>query len=643
MKYPIVIIGSGPVGIRAVEELSERDPSLAISLYGEEPVMPYNRVKLSSFLAGIDDFEDIKIFPAIKDPSRLTTHFNCPIRQIDTPHKTVIRADGKRERYDKLVIATGSHAHVPSIPNINIAGVFTFRHLKDAETLKSRISSATIVLGGGLLGLEAARSLQKNGRQVTIIDHSINLMNRQLDKTAGDLLMRKVLGLGIEVILADGVARIIGAQCIEGVQLRSGRVLNCDTLLLAVGIRPNTELARQAGLKTIRGIAVNEKMQTSDPAIYAIGECAEFQGVTYGIVAPGFEQAIVMADNVTGRQNNYSGSIIATRLKVLDYPVFSMGQVAENEAGTPLKEHCYDDPANSIYRKLVLDGYRLTGCIALGDWNELSRIRAAIEQKQRLWPWQLKRFTSTGLLWADKDADSVVYWPESAIVCNCSQVTRGQLCSAINMGCNTVAALSVNTRAATVCGSCQSLLSDLLGSQIKPVRAFKTLVCFSVLAFFTGCAYFIAPPIPFQKIATVEWFFDELWRNNLYKQISGYSLLVCSVLALLLSLRKRINSFQWLDFGTWRITHVSMGLLALIILLIHTGLRFGENLNFYLMLSFSGLIVPGSLAGAVISLEHKISPGMARKLRARFLWLHTVLFWPLPVLLGFHILQTYYF
>lgn len=616
---------------------------LAISLYGEEPVVPYNRVKLSSFLAGNDDFEDIKIFPVIKEPSRLTAHFNCPIRHIDTAQKRVIRADGKMERYDKLVLATGSHAHVPSIPNINIVGVFTFRDLKDAEILKFRISSATVVLGGGLLGLETARALQKKATQVTIVDHSINLMNRQLDKTAGDLLMDKVLDLGIEVILADGVTRVIGSQRIEGVQLRSGRILKCDTLVLAVGIRPNIELARQSGLKTIRGIVVNEKMQTPDPAIYAIGECAEFQGVTYGIVAPGFEQAIVMADNATGRHNTYSGSIVATRLKVLDYPVFSMGQVAENEAGTPLKEYCHDDSASYIYRKLVLDGHRLTGCIALGDWSELSRIRSAIEQRQRVWPWQFKRFTRTGLLWADKDADSVVYWPESAVVCNCSQVTRGQLGHAIARGCNTVADLSAKTRAATVCGSCQSLLSELLGSQISPVRAFKSLVLFSVLAFFIVCAYFIFPAIPYQKIATTEWYIDELWRNNLYKQISGYSLLAASGLALLLSLRKRIKAFQWLDFAVWRVIHVSIGLLVLVILFTHTGLRFGENLNFYLMSCFSGLIVPGSLAGVVIAMEHKINPGIARKLRGQFLWLHTLLFWPLPALLCFHILQTYYF
>ncbi|MGZ8165371.1 MAG: FAD-dependent oxidoreductase [Methylobacter sp.] len=643
MKYPIIIIGSGPVGIRAIEELAVRNPSLTFSLYGDEPCEPYNRVQLSSLLAGKECYEDIKIFPDIKDKSRLTTYFNCPIIQIDADNKRVHRADGKTEHYDKLVIATGSHAHVPSIPNINIAGVFTFRNLKDADTLKSRNSAATIVLGGGLLGLETARALQKQSTQVIVIDHSINLMNRQLDKAAGDLLMEKVLDLGIQVILADGVARILGAECIEGVQLRSGRTLSCDTLVLAVGIRPNIELARQAELKTIRGIVVNEKMQTSEPDIYAIGECAEFQGITYGIVVPGFEQAIVMADNLAGRNNNYTGSIVATRLKVLDYPVFSMGQVAENETGIPLKEHCYKNSANYVYRKLVLDGHRLTGCITLGGWSELSRIRTAIEQQQRFWPWQLKRFTGTGLLWADKDADSIVYWPESAIVCNCSQVTRGQLSKAINQGCHTVCALSEKTKAATVCGSCHSLLSELLGSRISPVRAFKTLGFFSVLAFFAGCAYFLFPVFPYQKIATVEWFIDELWRNNLYKQISGYSLLACSVLVLLLSLRKRIKSFQWLDFALWRIMHVSIGFLALAILLLHTGLRFGENLNFYVMLSFSGLIVPGSLTGAVIALEHKMNPGMARTLRARFLWLHTVLFWPLPVLLGFHILQTYYF
>ncbi len=644
MKTSVIIIGTGPVGIRAVEEISTQQPDTSISLYGEEPCEPYNRVLLSNYLAGQDDFEKIKLSPAIHEKTQLKTHYNCAITAIDPVKKLVHRADGESENYDKLILATGSHAHIPNIENTSLSGIFTLRTIQDADTLIQRKSKTTVVLGGGLLGLETARALHSQGNgEVIVIDHSLSLMSRQLNKEAGDILAEKVQNMGLKVILGNGIKHINGEEEITSIELRSGMVIPCDTLVFAIGIRPNIELAKSSGILTRHGIVVDNHLQTSATDIYAVGECAEHMHLTYGIVAPGFEQARIMASNITGKKQIYQGSILSTRLKVLIFPVFSMGRVGENESGLPDDRISYQDDATEVYRQLVVFRGRIIGCIALGDWTELSRINTAIEKNKRIWPWEIKRFKETGLIWAEKSADSVIYWPDNEIVCNCNQVTRGQLATAINNGCQTVCTLSEKTLAGTTCGSCTSLLSELLGSKIAAVKAFKTLAAFSVLALIASCFIIFYPEIAYQQQATVEWFYDQLWRDNFLKLVSGYTLLGCSVVVLTLSLRKRVDKFSKGDFAWWRIMHVIVGFITLLTLIAHTGFRLGNNLNLYLMISFSGLLLVGAIAGLVIASEHKLNPGTARKLRSQFIWVHILFFWPLPALLGFHIMQTYYF
>lgn len=644
MKPSVVVIGSGPVGIRAIEDLSALDSEIKISVYGDEPCQPYNRVLLSNYLAGQADFETIRLTPNIQEKTELTTHYGHSVASIDPVNKCITTVEGEVEYYDKLVLATGSHAHIPSIQNTDLEGVYTLRTVADADALRDRESKTTVVLGGGLLGLETARALQTQSQgQVIVVDHSPSLMSRQLNKEAGDVLLQKVLDFGLKVELANGVKDILGEDKLEAVVLRDGQKIECDTLVMAVGIRPNIELAKESGIHTRHGIVVDEKLMSSANDVYAVGECAEFNNLTYGIVAPGFEQARIMAENICGKKAKYSGSVLSTRLKVLDFPVFSMGRVGENEAGQPDDRIEYFDKENNIYRYIVVYRGKLIGCIGLGEWTELSRIRTAIEENKRLWPWHIKRFKTTGLLWADAAADSVVFWPDSAIVCNCTQVSRGQLGQAVRDGCKTVSELTTSTSAGTTCGSCSTLLSELLGAQVEPVSLFKTLAFFSVIALLAGMLTIFLPGLPFQQMATIEWFYDELWRDNYIKQVTGYVLLGCSVVVSTLSLRKRIKKFSAGNFAGWRIMHVSIGFITLAVLLAHTGFRFGNNFNSWLMVSFTGLLVLGALAGVVISSEHKMNPGLARSLRSQMVWGHILLFWPLPILLGFHILQTYYF
>ncbi len=642
---PIVVVGAGPVGIQASRELIKRLPDTPIVIYGDEPWEPYNRVKLSSLLAGDETFAALLNVIDNPEQSASVSYVNSAVVEIDRQKRRVIDRNGQDQSYRKLILATGSRPHVPSIPGIDLKGVYTFRDLSDAQELMARRvrSRRTVVLGGGLLGLEAARAMQRLNTEVCVIEHSVRLMFNQLDDEAADLLKARIEHWGIDVVLDDGVQQILGEDGISGLRLRSGRELECDTLIVATGIRPHIELARAAGIAVGRGIRVNDHLQTSDPDIYAVGECVEHQGKVYGLVAPGLEQAAVAVHNIAGGASAYHGSDSVTSLKVVGSKVFSMGSVEDDNPS--LDALTYRNAEQGIYRKLMLHRQRLVGAIAMGEWDELGRLQEALTHRRRLWPWQRRGFLKEGLLWPDAQGQSVTQWPAGATVCNCTGVTRGCLSDAIGQGACTVEAQARETGASSVCGSCRPLLVELTGAEqpAEPVRAFRTLAALALLGLVATLLFALLPALPYNASVadTLQW--DALWREGLLKQISGYTLLGMSVLVLLLSLRKRLTRFTWLDFSIWRVVHALLGGGAIAALILHTGLRLGENLNFYLMAAFLGLLGVGGLAAGVIAMEHRMNTTLARRLRSLSLWGHILLFWPVPVLLGFHVLKTYFF
>lgn len=325
-KRPIVIIGTGPVGIRMLEELHAASLYHPIIIYGGEPWMPYNRVRLSSLLAGEISHDDILLSNdgLVSDP--IVRRYNCKIVSIDRENKVVIDEFGKEQQYEKLILATGSEPFIPNIPGIELEGVFKFRDLNDTEKLIARRarSRKTVVIGGGLLGLEAARAMQRFSTSVTVIEHNNRLLFRQLDETGSNLFKKIVEDLDIEVLVSNQVKKINGDRFVESIELRGGETIECDTLIVSAGIKPNVELAKNAGLAFGKGIKVNNAMQTSDTDIYAVGECCEHQGEVYGIVAPGFEQALIAAQNIASITTQYKGTLLATSLKVVGHPVFSI-------------------------------------------------------------------------------------------------------------------------------------------------------------------------------------------------------------------------------------------------------------------------------------------------------------------------------
>jgi nitrite reductase (NADH) large subunit len=385
MSEPLVIIGNGMAAARLVDELAKRALGrYAIAVVGDEPRLAYNRVLLSSVLAGEVEPSDIELKPAQWWRDRgVTLRYGCAAVAVDSDARKVALADGNHLAFSKLVFATGSAPIRLPIPGMQRAGVFTFRDVGDVAVItKAAENRRVAVIGGGLLGLEAAYGLAKGGAKVTLIHLMDRLMERQLDGRAAAMLKDAVEAKGIRVVLAAQTTAIVGAERVEAVTLNDGRTIAVDVVVVAVGIRPQTELACSAGAKIGRGIIVDDRLETSVCGIYAVGECAEHAGICYGLVEPAYEQARVLAEHLSGGTAGYFGSVLATNLKVSGVHVFSAGDFL----GAPGTEQILlADGGLGTYKKLVIADGRLAGAVLFGDtadglwYLDLIRTGAPIE------------------------------------------------------------------------------------------------------------------------------------------------------------------------------------------------------------------------------------------------------------------------
>ena len=368
MSEPLVVIGNGMAAARFADELSKRALGrYAIAVVGEEPRLAYNRVLLSSVLAGEVASSEIELKPQGWWRDRgITLRYGCRATAIDTTARTVAMADGESLAFSKLVFATGSQPIRPALPGMALPGVITFRDINDIWSIWHRAGSGdrVVVIGGGLLGLEAAYGLAKAGARVTVLHLMDRLMERQLDRQAARMLQRAVEAMGIEVILNADTAEISGTSRVEGVTLKDGRTIEADAVVVAIGIRPSADLARAAGIAVKRGIVIDDALETNVAGIHAIGECAEHRGVCYGLVEPAHEQARVLAARLSGRDARYAGSVLSTNLKVSGVNVFSAGDFLGAE-GT--EEIMLSDPGIGLYKKLVIADGRLVGAVLFGD------------------------------------------------------------------------------------------------------------------------------------------------------------------------------------------------------------------------------------------------------------------------------------
>jgi nitrite reductase (NADH) large subunit len=368
VSEPLVVVGNGMAAARLVDELTKRAQGrYAIAVVGDEPRLAYNRVLLSSVLSGETASHDIELKPAAWWRDRgVTLKYGCVATEIDVGRRELRIANEENIAFSRLVIATGSAPLRLNVPGADLAGVHTFRDSRDVDLLLTLAAQKkrVVVVGGGLLGLEAAYGLAKAGTSVTLVHLMDRLMERQLDAPAAELLKFLVERKGIKVLLNANTACLHGERRVEGVELSDGRRIEADAVIFAAGIRPNIALAKDAGIAVNRGIVVDDHLQTGASDIFALGECAEHRGICYGLVEPAYEQARVLAQHLAGGAAAYGGSVVATNLKVSGVSVFSAGDFIGADGAETI---VLNDSRAGTYKKLVVSDGRLTGAVLVGD------------------------------------------------------------------------------------------------------------------------------------------------------------------------------------------------------------------------------------------------------------------------------------
>lgn len=467
----LIIVGNGMAGCRTVEEILARDKlKYRITIFGAEPRVNYNRIMLSPLLAGEKSFSDIVINDqGWYDENQISLVAGDAVVTIDRTAQTVTAASGRVEHYDTLILATGSDPFIIPVPGHKLPGVITFRDMDDVDAMlkASETGGNAVVIGGGLLGLEAAHGLTLRGMNVTVIHLMPTLMERQLDEAAGWLLKEALERRGQTILTGADTAEIMGTHHVTGVKLKDGREIPADIVVMAVGIRPNTRMAKAAGLAVARGIHVDDHLVTSDEKILAVGECVEHDGKVYGLVAPLWEMCRALADGLVATPTGYSGSVTSTKLKVSGIDVFSAGDFSGGEG---CEDIVLRDAARGVYKRVIVRDNRVVGAVLYGDtadggWyfdllkkgEDVSDIRDAIIFGSA--------FASGGAALVNP-IDAVAALPENTEICGCNGVSKAKVLACIDAGAHSLDAVRSGCKASASCGSCTGLVENLLAFAI---------------------------------------------------------------------------------------------------------------------------------------------------------------------------------
>lgn len=638
----IVVIGHGMVGQRFCEEIRVRDvfAESRLVVFGDEPA--YDRVHLARVLFGAAPRELELRDPAWYQDHNVSVLSSDPALRIDRERSVVVSESGRIEPYDVLVLATGSHPIVGKAKGNDGRDVRCFRSTRDAEDVqrlaqRSREHGLPVaIIGAGLLGLELADVLLRAGNEIDLYDAQSYPLSRQLEVNAGSALLGLLARPLLRMHLPERILAFEELEIGTRVICESGLARLAGLVILAMGVRPRDKLASAAGLACdlFGGVDVDETLRTSDPNIYAIGECARYRGYTFGLVAPGYAMAEVLAERLAGNTKaRFERSVVGTRLKFEGLDVSALGESAAT--GADVSVASYAEPGK--YRRVVLARSEVVGITAIGSWPELSRAEHALARREKLGSAQLDRFERGVQVWRGGRL-SVLDWPETATVCTCMGVTAGALRRAREQGADTLGALCEKTGASTVCGTCTPLVESLVGSvQEGPPPVWMSRVSF--VAALLAIAYVFVPAIPFST-TIFEIRGDVLWREPLAKQVTGFSVVGLYLLGLCMSVKKRLKRFSKLSFEGLRVFHASIGVFCVFVLLLHTGFRLGIGLDRMLILLVLLSTVLGGLAGALPSLARE----QARPtIRGRLNRLHIYVLWPLPVLIIGHVVKVYFF
>lgn len=480
LRRRLVLVGNGMAGVRALEEILNRAPDLfSITVFGAEPHGNYNRIMLSPVLAGEKAFADIVTHDhAWYEQNGIELIAGEAVTGIDRDNRMVTGANGTMRPYDVMILATGSNPVIIPFPGHNLPGVIAFRDIADVGTMldSSRAHANAVVIGGGLLGLEAANGLVRNGMDTTVLHLMPTLMERQLDPVSAGLLKQDLGKRGMTVLTEANTKAIHGDGKVEAVELTDGRMLKAELVVMAVGIRPNTALAKSAGLNVGRGVQVDDGMRTSDPAIYAVGECVEHRGAVFGLVAPLFDMAKILADRITETaESEYNPAVTGTRLKVTGIDMFSAGDFTGDDTTDAI---VFRDASRGVHKHLVVRGDNLIGAVLYGDARDSAWYFDLIRDGTNISGIRDMLVFGPG---AAGDGDGgIENLPDTAEICGCNGVSKGRILSAIaELKLTSVDEVRARTKASASCGSCtcnvEKLLSLALGPDYDPAPKVRTL------------------------------------------------------------------------------------------------------------------------------------------------------------------------
>jgi nitrite reductase (NADH) large subunit len=478
----LVVIGNGMAGCRAVEELLARDPCrYRITIFGAEPHVNYNRIMLSPLLAGEKTFDEIVINGrGWYCDNQIDLVTGDPVTTIDRAAKTVTSESGRTVAYDKLLIATGSDPFIIPVPGKDLPGVVSFRDMKDVDAMLAAAERGgeAVVIGGGLLGLEAAHGLSLRGMKVTVLHLMPTLMERQLDEAASWLLRSALEARGQTILTGADTAEIVGEQAVEGVRLKDGRLIPASLVVMAVGIRPCTALARAAGLEVGRGIKVDDHLVTSDPDVLAVGECVEHDGQIYGLVAPLWEMCRALADGLAERHSGYKGSVTSTKLKVSGIDLFSAGDFS---GGDDAEDIVLRDASRGVYKRVVVRDDRVVGAVLYGDTTDGGWYFDLLRKQEDIS--ELRDFLIFGQAYAQGGGQpdpkaAVAALSDDAEICGCNGVSKGKVVGCIEGGAASLDAVRAGCKASASCGSCTGLVESLLALTLgEDVEAGPKTLC----------------------------------------------------------------------------------------------------------------------------------------------------------------------
>jgi nitrite reductase (NADH) large subunit len=619
----LVIVGNGMVSHRLCEHLVRLDPfRYDITIFAEETRPAYDRVHLGEVLGG-RQADSLTLAPrAWYLRNRLALHLGDAVVGVDLARRIVHSASGAEVCYDKLVLATGSAPVIPPIQIDDWAGVFLLRTLGDVERMRVEAAGgrSAVVIGGGLLGLETASTLQSAGLALTVIEKSDQVMSRHLDGAAGWALAQRLEAKGITIRLATTARCVVQGREAKRVLLSDGGNLAADFVVVAAGARPRDDLAG-CGLAShpLGGFMVNELLETSDPCVYAVGECAAIGDFPSGTVSPGYAMAECLAQTLLDRPAPFQPSAPCVRLKIAGLPVATAGTM--DGPG----ERVVVTSAKGDHRSIQVHDGKLVWAQAVGEWGEWERVENAVR-----WQWpvsraQVESFRRRGTLWPEDR--SLIGLPPATIVCSCNGVCLATVEAAMAAGCVTVAALAASTLASTTCGSCVPSLERLLGGRRREHRASRRVLGFATLLVVTAVAAARDLLVSYRPDSVAIW--DHLLRRPEEQRMTGFGLLGLMALAVILALGRRIARASRM-MTPLRLAHAVVGTLLVAGLVAHTGMRLGANFNRAVSIGFLVLAAMGGLALLV---------PLARGARL----LHEALFWPALAVLGLHVLAVYYF